>query len=129
MNEHPIENLMKTAMNNIKEISDVNTIVGTPIKTDGGVTIIPISKVSLGFAAGGTEFYPKIEDKKMESEVMQYPFGGGSGAAVNINPIGFIIIDKDTKFIPVEHQDAIDKLLDYTPEIIKNVKDIFNDSP
>ena len=85
MAEHPIENLMKVAMNSIKEISDVNTIVGNPIRLNENTTIIPISKVTLGFAAGGSEFNKEtIEEytKKDKDEAVQYklPFGGGSGA-------------------------------------------------
>ncbi len=131
MSEHPIENLMKTAMNSIKDMVDVNTIVGDPIKTDIGMCIIPVSKVCFGFAAGGTEFYPKISPKKEEkSEVLEYPFGGGSGAAVKINPIGFIIVDSNKesvpKFIPVEHSDAVDKLLDYVPDLIEKANKMFD---
>lgn len=131
MSEHPIENLMKTAMNSIKDMVDVNTIVGNPIKTETGMYIIPVSKVCFGFAAGGSEFYPSNNNsKKEESEVLEYPFGGGSGAAVKINPIGFIIIDSNNdsipKFIPVEHSDAIDKLLDYVPDLMEKVKNMMD---
>lgn len=127
MSEHPIENLMKSAMNSIKDMVDVNTIIGNPIKTETGMYIIPVSKVCFGFAAGGTEFYPELNSKKEEKEVFEYPFGGGSGAAVKINPIGFIIVDSKDKeniprFIPVEHSDAIDKLLDYVPDLMEKAK-------
>lgn len=131
MREHPIENLMSAAMNSIKDMVDVNTIVGNPIKTDTGICIIPVSKVCFGFAAGGTEFYPKSDPKSKEDrEVIEYPFGGGSGAAVKINPIGFIIADSNLenvpKFIPVEHSDAIDKLLDYVPDLMEKVNKMFD---
>ncbi len=84
MSEHPIEGLMRTAMNSIKDMIDVNTIVGEKI-TAGNNTIIPISKVSFGFAAGGSEFKGETIDeytKKDKEEEIQYrlPFGGGSGA-------------------------------------------------
>ena len=128
MREHPIENLMKTAMNSIKEMVDVNTIIGNPISTQTGMCIIPVSKVCFGFAAGGTDFSPKTKCNKEDEE--EYPFGGGSGAAVKINPIGFIIIDSENlgapKFIPVEHYDAIDKLLDYVPDLIEKVDKMFD---
>lgn len=123
MNEHPIENLMKTAMNSIKDMVDVNTIVGEPIETTNNMVIIPVSKVCFGFAAGGTEFESEQEINQTEKE--KYPFGGGSGAAVHITPVGFIIIDSGNigapKFIPVEHSDAIDKLLDYVPDLMEKV--------
>ena len=85
MSEHPIKGLMRTAMNSIQDMVDVNTIIGEPIETSGDVMIIPISKVCFGFAAGGSEFNTETLDeykKKDEEEEMQYrlPFGGGSGA-------------------------------------------------
>lgn len=123
MSEHPIENLMKTAMNSIKDMVDVNTIVGEPIETTNNMVIIPVSKVCFGFAAGGTEFESEYECLKKENNKL--PFGGGSGAAVHITPVGFIIIDSNNigapKFIPVEHSDAVDKLLDYVPDLMEKV--------
>ncbi|MBP3596070.1 MAG: GerW family sporulation protein [Clostridia bacterium] len=128
MNEHPIENLMKTAMNSIKDMVDVNTIVGDPIETTNNMVIIPVSKVCFGFAAGGTEFESEYEPKKLENNKL--PFGGGSGAAVHITPVGFIIIDSNNigapKFIPVEHSDAVDKLLDYVPDLMEKANKIID---
>ena len=94
MSEHPIEGLMRTAMNSIQDMVDVNTIIGEPIETSGDVMIIPISKVCFGFAAGGSEFNTETLDeykKKDEEEEMQYrlPFGGGSGARRYNKPCRF----------------------------------------
>lgn len=125
MNEHPIEVLMETAMNSIKEMVDVNTIIGEPIETTNGMVIIPISKVSFGFAAGGSEFKGETIDeykKKDKEEEVQYrlPFGGGSGAGISINPVAFVIVLKDTiKVLPMEHASAIDKLMDYVPDLME----------
>lgn len=123
MNEHPIENLMKTAMNSIKDMVDVNTIVGEAIETSNNMVIVPVSKVCFGFAAGGTEFASECEEENITNQKL--PFGGGSGAAVHITPVGFIIIDSGNigapKFIPVEHSDAVDKLLDYVPDLMEKV--------
>lgn len=85
MSEHPIEGLMVTAMNSIQDMVDVNTIIGEPIETSNNIIIIPISKVSFGFAAGGSEFKGETIDeykKRDKEESIQYklPFGGGSGA-------------------------------------------------
>ena len=85
MSEYPIEGLMNTAMNSIREMVDVNTIIGDAIQTSNNVVIIPISKVNFGFAAGGSEFKGKtVENIKREQEIRQpierLPFGGGSGA-------------------------------------------------
>ena len=92
MSEHPIEGLMTTAMNSIQDMIDVNTIIGEPIQSMNGITIIPISKVSFGFAAGGSEFSGetikqyRMKDKDEEIEY-KLPFGGGAGAGVSINPV------------------------------------------
>ncbi len=132
MNEHPIEGLMITAMNSIKDMVDVNTIIGEPIQASENIVIIPISKVTFGFAAGGSEFSGETIDeynKKDKEEQIQYrlPFGGGSGAGVTINPIAFLIInDNNVKLMPVNHSSAIDKLLDYVPDLIEKTSNVMN---
>lgn len=132
MNEHPIEGLMITAMNSIQDMVDVNTIIGEPIETSNNVVIIPISKVSFGFAAGGSEFKGETVNeysRKEEEEQVQYrlPFGGGSGAGVNINPIAFLVVQSgNVKLLPVNHSSAVDKLLDYMPDAIEKVNSLIN---
>ena len=124
MSEHPIEGLMKTAMNSIQDMVDVNTIIGEPIETSGDIMIIPISKVCFGFAAGGSEFNSETLDeykRKEKEEEMQYrlPFGGGSGAGVTINPVAFLVINKETiKLMPIDHTSTFDRIADYVPDII-----------
>lgn len=132
MSEHPIENLMMTAMSSIQDMVDVNTIIGEPIETPNGITIIPISKVSFGFAAGGSEFSGetiKEYNRKDKDEEIQYklPFGGGAGAGVSINPVAFLVVqDNNVKLIPVDHDSCFDKLLDYVPDLIQKVNEMFN---
>lgn len=132
MSEHPIEGLMITAMNSIQDMVDVNTIIGEPIETTNGIVIIPISKVSFGFAAGGSEFKGETIDeytKKDKEEAIQYrlPFGGGSGAGVNINPMAFLVIQENTvKLLPVNHTSSLDKLLDYIPDIVEKANSIID---
>lgn len=132
MNEHPIEGLMTTAMNSIQDMIDVNTIIGEPIETSTNIVIIPISKVSFGFAAGGSEFSGETINeytKKDKEEEIQYrlPFGGGSGAGVSINPIAFLVVQESgVKLLPVNYASAVDKLLDYVPDIIEKANDITN---
>ena len=129
MSEHPIEGLMLTAMNSIEDMIDVNTIIGEPIETSNGIIIIPISKVSFGFAAGGSEFKGETVDeykRKDKDELIQYrlPFGGGSGAGVTINPISFLIVQNDkVKLLPINHSSCIDKILDYVPELFDKLED------
>lgn len=128
MEEHPIEGLMLTAMDSIRDMIDVNTIIGEPIQIQEDISIIPISKVSFGFAAGGSEFKGEaIEDysKKENEENISYrnPFGGGSGAGVSIKPVAFIVVQgKTVKLLPVEHSCTIDKVLDYMPELCEKAE-------
>lgn len=130
MSDHPIEVLMETAMNSIKDMVDVNTIIGEPIETKTGMVIIPISKVCFGFAAGGSEFKGETIDeyrRKEKEEQVQYrlPFGGGSGAGISINPVAFVLVLKDTiKVLPIEHTSAIDKLIDYVPDLMERANTI-----
>ncbi len=132
MSEHPIENLMMTAMDSIQDMVDVNTIIGEPIETNNNITIIPISKVCFGFAAGGSEFNAgtiKEYNKKDKDEEIEYklPFGGGAGAGVSINPVAFLVVQNDTvKLIPVDHESCVDKLLDYVPDLIQKINEMFN---
>lgn len=132
MSEHPIEGLMVTAMNSIQDMIDVNTIIGEPIETSNNTAIIPISKVSFGFAAGGSEFKGETIDeytKREKEEAIQYrlPFGGGSGAGVSINPIAFLVVQQNNvKLMPINHTSSIDKLLDYVPELMDKVNCMMN---
>lgn len=131
MNEHPIENLMNTAMNSIKDMIDVDTIIGDPIETSNNVVIIPISKVGFGFAAGGSEFSGETINeymKKEKEEQVQYrlPFGGGSGAGVNITPVAFLVVSEEyVRLLPVDHKSCIDKLLDYMPDLVEKMNTMF----
>ena len=130
--QHPIENLMLTAMNSIKDMVDVNTIIGEPIETSNNTIIIPISKVGFGFAAGGSEFKGETIDeytKREKEEAIQYrlPFGGGSGAGVSIAPVAFLVVQpNNVKLLPVEHWSAIDRLLDYVPDLMEKANIILN---
>ncbi len=132
MSEHPIEGLMLTAMNSIRDMVDVNTIIGEPIETSNNIVIIPISKVGFGFAAGGSEFKGETIDeysKKEKEEEIQYklPFGGGSGAGVSISPVAFLVIQGNgVKLLPVSHSSALDKLLDYVPDLMEKTNAMLN---
>ncbi len=132
--EHPIENLMVTAMNSIKDMIDVNTIIGEPIETSNNIIIIPISKVGFGFAAGGSEFKGETINeytKKEKEEAIQYrlPFGGGSGAGVSISPVAFLVVQPNSvKLLPIEHCSSVDRLLDYMPDLMERVNNFLNKS-
>lgn len=127
MSEHPIEGLMLTAMNSIRDMVDVNTIIGEPIETPNDTVIIPISKVGFGFAAGGSEFTGETVNeysKRDKDEEIQYklPFGGGSGAGVSITPVAFLIVQgENVKLLHISNNSAMDRLLDYVPDLLEKV--------
>ena len=128
---HPIEGLMLTAMNSIKQMVDVNTIIGDPIKALDNTVIIPISKVGFGFAAGGSEFNGEtvnVYNKKEKEENIRYrlPFGGGSGAGINITPVAFLIVQNDkVKLLEATHENVLDKLVEYVPDVIEKISNLF----
>ncbi len=121
METHPIENLMKQTMENLRNMIDVNTIVGTTIRTDDGTIIIPISKVSLGFASGGSEFDGSSEK---ENQNKKFPFGGGTGAGVSLKPAAFLVLKQNNvRLLPIDYQNSYDKMIDSIPQIMELFKD------
>ncbi|MDD2627432.1 MAG: GerW family sporulation protein [Clostridia bacterium] len=126
MLEHPIESLMMTAMNSLSEMIDVNTIVGELVETQNGTGIIPISKVSFGFAAGGSEFNVKSLTKDIQNNKL--PFGGGSGAGVNISPAAFLVVTGDVvKLLTLDSNNtALDRIIDLAPDVISKVNGLID---
>lgn len=134
MAEHPIQGLMKVAMENIKEMVDVNTIVGDPVETPDGSVIMPISKVGFGFAAGGSEFYGDMEESSgndgqqngndANNATVMLPFGGGSGGGVSITPIAFLVVNKlGVKVVPLDNQTHIyERLIDSAPQVVEKIQ-------
>lgn len=120
MADHPIQGMMKTTMESIKEMVDVNTIVGEPVETPDGTVIIPISRVTFGFAAGGGDCSP-------DSEKEVYPFGGGTGAGVSVKPVGFLVctLTNGVRFMPVECNFVYDRIFDMVPQIFSKMQEIF----
>lgn len=124
-NKHPIESLMITSMTSIEEMIDVNTIIGDSIETPDGTTIIPVSKVCLGFAAGGSEFNTTKLNKY--SEAAKLPFGGGAGGGIKITPVGFIVIkDGFARVLNVNGINVIDRMVDIIPDIVNKVDNLVN---
>jgi sporulation protein YtfJ len=121
---HPIENLMKSTMENLKEMIDVNTIVGDAVESKDGSIIIPISKVSFGFASGGSEFCSKISSSNNGNG--KYPFGGGSGAGVSVKPVAFLVISKDgVRLLSIDAETTYDKIVDSVPQVLDMLKSFF----
>lgn len=129
MGNHPIESLMKTAMESIQQIVDVNTIVGDPVESPDGTVIIPISRVSCGFAAGGSEFAPPDENKDNPNsggQAAQLPFGGGAGAGVSVQPVGFLVVGNgNIRLLPVDSNVIIDRLIDTVPDLLDKISGMF----
>lgn len=125
MAENPIDSLIEKTMIKIKEMVDVNTIVGTAVKINENVTVIPISKLTYGFATGGSEFPLKKEDKTNNNG--HFTFGGGSGAGVTVSPVAFLVVSMDeVKLLKVEPcTTSLDRALDILPSVIEKIKSCF----
>jgi sporulation protein YtfJ len=124
MAEHPIQGLMKTAMESIKDMVDVNTVVGDPVETPDGSVIIPVSRVSLGFAAGGGEYEPRGGTGGGQSSETgtALPFGGGSGAGVSVQPVAFVVVGGgQVRLLPVDSRALYDRLFDLAPQILEHL--------
>ena len=116
MAEHPIQGLMNVTMDKIRQMADSNTIIGKPIKTDDGTTILPVSRISFGFASAGTDF----DGKNAANKDL---FGGGSGAGVNIQPVAFLVV-KDGCVRTIQLSDGsntLDRALTMLPELVDKV--------
>lgn len=116
-----LEGLMGTSMEKIRELVDVNTIIGDPISSPDGTIIIPVSKVTFGFVAGGSD---------IPAKVAKDVFAGGSGAGITIKPQAFIVVktDGDVKLLEMGAKDngVVDGLIGGIPDLITKVKDIFS---
>lgn len=124
MSEHPIDGMMKTTMEKIKEMVDVNTIIGEPISTADGTVIIPVSKVAYGFGSGGSEFSSKKENDKNL-------FGGGSGAGVTISPVAFLVVSNgDVKILNIEPcNTAAERAVQMIPSAVDKISELFKKKP
>ena len=114
----PLNDLMDTAMGKIREMVDSNAIVGEPITTPDGVTVIPISRVSFGFGSGGGDY-----------GAAKANFGGGAGASVRIDPVAFLIVkDGMTRIMPVAVPAVatVDRVLDLVSEVMDRVENFIN---
>lgn len=121
MDGHPIENLLKSTMENLKDMIDVNTIVGDAIESKDGSLIVPISRVCFGFASGGSEFDTDNEDESKSN----YPFGGGSGAGVTVKPIAFLVTKGDSvRLLSLNQNNTYDKIVDSIPQVMQFAKEM-----
>lgn len=119
---HPIEGLMQTAMESLKAMVDVNTILGDPVETPDGSVIVPVSRVSIGFAAGGTEF--EVENRR---DGGAFPFGGGSGAGISLQPVAFLVVGQgQIRLLPIDGNAIVDRLIDIAPKVMDQLQGVLN---
>lgn len=129
--DHPIQGLMQTAMANIREMVDVNTIIGDPVETPDGTVILPVSRVGFGFAAGGSEFEGGgVSKGAADAEGSEHPFGGGSGGGVSITPIGFLIVHgNNVRLLSTDNQNQLfDRLIDMAPNVMERISQMLSGS-
>ncbi|MDR7073791.1 GerW family sporulation protein [Fictibacillus barbaricus] len=137
MGEHPIQGLMKTAMENLKEMIDVNTIIGDPVETPDGSVILTVSKVGFGFAAGGSDFGNQQDSSSQQQsqgnqgssgDSKNSPFGGGSGGGVSITPIAFLVVSNTgIKTIHLDNSTHLyERILDLAPGVIDKLQHLMN---
>ena len=112
--------MMEVSMRKIREMVDSNTVIGEPIVTADGVTLIPVSRMSFGFGCGGTDFGKPPADAK---------FGGGTGAGVHVEPVAFLVVkDGVTRILPVAMPAAgtVDRVIEMVPQVLDRVENFIN---
>lgn len=133
-NENKLEEIIRTSLENIRSMIDANTVIGDPIATSNGVTVIPISKISVGYASGGLDFNGKDKPANIPQN-----FGAGGGTGVSINPVGFLVVktDGNVEMINVgqatpDSNDPIEQiteLIERCPDIVRRIKNVFKKEP
>lgn len=119
MEKHPIESLMGTSMESIREMVDVNTVVGDPVQTQDGSTIIPISKVSFGFVAGGGEYAGATTPQQLTD----MPFAGGAGAGVSVHPMGFLVCSQNgVRLLSASCASPMERIVEMLPQALENIR-------
>ena len=118
---HPLSEMMSNSMSKIKDMIDVNTVIGSPITTPDGVTLIPITKVSVGYGGGGSDFATKNYPANRDNA-----FGGGAGAGVTITPVAFLVIrGENVRMLPIAEpaSTSVDRLIELLPDILDKADD------
>ena len=118
---HPLNEMMTNSMGKIRDMVDVNTVIGDPITTPDGVTLIPITKVSIGYGGGGSDFPTSAASNRDNA------FGGGAGAGVKITPMAFLVIrGESVRMLPVAEpaSTSVDRIIELVPDILDRVEDM-----
>ena len=124
MNNNNVSNMLESTMSKLKEMVDVNAVVGNPIVISDDITIIPISKICAGYAGGGSDFVSKNPNPHNN------PYGGGVGAGLNVTPIGFLVIrDGTVRMLPVAipANTTVDRLVEMIPDTLDRIVDFIDD--
>ena len=122
--KHPIESLMTTTMESIRDMVDVNTVIGEAITTQDGSTVIPVSRVSFGFVAGGGE-YGESQARQVSagSTDSDIPFAGGAGAGVTVTPLGFLVTSGgQVRLVPAQYCQSVDRLIELIPQAMAELR-------
>ena len=130
---HPVENIMRTTMEQLKNMVDVDTVVGNPISVEDETLILPVSKVSMGFLSGGGEYSlpggnnkhapVKSSGTMMDEEEGKYPFAGTSIAGLTVTPMAFLsVCQGSVRVIPAQYNDTLDRLVEMIPEAILSIE-------
>lgn len=119
MEQHPIQSLMGTSMESIREMVDVNTVVGDPVQTQDGSTVIPISKVSFGFVAGGGEYSGSMAVPGPDG----LPFAGGAGAGVSVQPVGFLVCTASgVRLLSASCASPMERVVEMIPQALESLR-------
>lgn len=125
MEKQPIESIMTTTMENIRDMVDVNTVIGDPVNTPDGSTVIPISRVSFGFVAGGGEYASGNCQGQAEKDL---PFAGGTGAGVTVQPMGFLFIGQEqVRLLPAQYYAPVDRIIEMVPQVLGDIRRMISD--
>ena len=120
--KNKIEEVMKAAMSNLRSLVDIDVVVGKPIVAEIDMTIIPLTKVTMGYVSGGGEYNADLKEKRDA----EYPFSGGSGGGMSIKPVGFLVIkNKVVELVKIEAKSAIERLIETVPEVAKFISQNF----
>lgn len=125
MDKRPIESIMTTTMESIRDMVDVNTVIGDPVVSGDGSTVIPVSKVCFGFVAGGAE-YDCGKGRRLGAEgpsQEELPFAGGAGAGVSVQPMGFLVVkDGNVRLLPAQYYAPLDRVIEMAPQVLTELK-------
>lgn len=128
MDRHPIQDLMTTTMENLRDMVDVNTVIGEAIHTPDGSTVIPLSRVSFGFVSGGGEYAGQPRPSPAPGDAL--PFAGGAGAGVTVSPLGFLVASgEQVRVLPALYGQPVERIIEMIPQAMAELRNALKDEP